>query len=237
MSALAIVALFMTASKGVFIIFSLMILLFPIVYFKGRIEKLMAFGVTILVIFAITVIGGHYLGRTYMIQRMSEVYQSGSNLVRYGSSVRYEEILDPTSVGRITPWVQSWPMIKASPIFGYGPGKSFLRQLGFVAYYREEFEFKNPFESSYLQILFRFGLVGVFINFGLMIHFINLNRRVAAMKDCPKELYRVSSVGVIFGLLLFVIFLNTDCIYNINLMAPVYASAAIAASYFNTRAG
>ena len=231
---LALVALFMTASKGVFIIFSIMILLFPLVYFKGRINKLIAFGVTLLVIFTITAIGWPYLRETYMIQRMGEVYQSASNLSRYGLKARPEEILDPTSIGRITPWIQSLPMIKASPIFGYGPGKTFMRQIGFVAHYKEEFEFKNPFESSYLQIMFRFGLVGVLINFGLMIHFIFMHRKVARMKDCPKELYRVASVGVIYGLLLFVIFLNTDCIYNINLMAPVYASAGLAISYLNS---
>ena len=230
--ALAMVALFMTATKGSFIVFIIMIVIFPLVYFRWLGVRLVFTGVTILMLVLITVIGWPVLRDTYMIQRMQSVYESGQRLVMYGFKARPEEVLDETSIGRIAPWVQTLPMIEASPIFGYGPGKSFITQLGL--HYKKEFEFKNPFESSYLQISFRFGLLGIIINLGLLIHFLILQRRIIRLEDCPVELYRVASSHIVYGLLLFLIFFNTDCIYNINLMAPLYASAGIGESFLSS---
>ena len=228
---LALIALFMTATKGSFIVFIIMIVMFPLVYFRAPVYKLIFTGIAIVLLALITIVGWQYLNETYMIQRMQSVYQSGQKLAIYGFKARPEEVLDETSIGRIAPWVQTWPLIKASPIFGYGPGKSFVRQLGL--HYKKEFEFKNPFESSYLQITFRFGLLGILVNFGLLFHFLLLQRKIIKLKDCPVELYRVASAHIIFGILLLIIFFNTDCIYNINLMAPIYASAGISSSYLS----
>ncbi|MBU1023183.1 O-antigen ligase family protein [bacterium] len=226
---LAVVALFMVASKGTFILFLLMIFLFPIIYFRSPTVKFASLGAIVVIVTVFTILSWSLLSQTYMMKRMESVFRSAKAVATFGTSTRPEEVLDETSIGRVAPWVRSAPMIKASPILGYGPGKTLMKELGYQ--YRETQSFKNPFESSYLQIVFRFGLIGVIVNFGLMLNFILMHLKVIRLKECPTEFYRIASVGVIFGLLLYVIFLNTDCIFNIRLMAPVYAAAGISASF------
>lgn len=225
---LALIALFMTATKGSFIVFLILLVIFP---FSLRIRperKMIYLAAYIPTLVLIVLLSTFLLHETYMLERMQSVGNSVKNIFQYGTSVRLEQVLDETSIGRLAPWVQFYPQIKQSPVFGYGPGKVLMRESGIQ--YRESQTFKNPFESSYLQITFRFGLIGLILNLGLIIHFIRIQQGLLKRKDLPVEIYRLATAHVLYSILLFLIFFNTDCIFNINLMVPVYASAGIGGS-------
>ncbi len=226
---LAVVAVFMTGSKGAFIVFVMLILIFPAVFFVNLSKKAMGTVVSVTVLFVITIISMPFIGETFMMQRMKSVQDSVVNIVKYGGNVRMEEVLDETSIGRIAPVIYMMPKMQESPILGFGPSKSILHEQSF--YLSEEESFKNPFESTYLSLAFRFGVVGLFLGLAIMAHIILLMIRALKTKNIPLEYHQIASANLAFCLLSLVIFLNTDSIYNMRLMFSIYAVSGIIASY------
>ncbi|MCD6218303.1 O-antigen ligase family protein [bacterium] len=226
---LAVVAVFMTGSKGAFIVFVMLILIFPAVFFVKTSKKIIGTVVSVTALVVISIISMPFIGETFMMQRLKSVQDSVMNIARYGANVRMEEVLDETSVGRMAPVMYMMPKLIESPILGFGPSKSILHEQSY--YLSEEEKFKNPFESSYLSLVFRFGVVGLFFGLAIIAHIVLLMIRVLQTKNIPVEYHQIASANLAFCLLSLVIFLNTDAIYNMRLMFSIYAASGIIASY------
>lgn len=225
---LAIAALFMTGTKTSFVLFLVLIVIFPYFFYRQFKLKILSMASMAVILALLTIMIWPWIQDSYMLTRITSIGNSAVNVASYGTSVKPEEYLDETSIGRVALWYMAWPRVVESPIMGWGPGKQFLRTEG---YFTEEGETEIRFESSYLHILVRYGLIGIFLNFGLYLYMMNIQRKILKLDDTPQTLRRVSVAHYSFGWLLLVAFLMADFIFNLKLMAPLYASAGIGASY------
>lgn len=230
---LMLVILFMVGSKSAFVFFIMIFVFFPACYYYGTLRKLIASSAALVALVIVAFLVMPYLSDTTMMKRMETVQNSVMNVVYYGLDVQLEDVLDETSVGRYAPWIVAMPKIKASPIFGYGPGKNIIYDIS--SYYgsniREEEKFKNPFESDALEIAFRYGAVGLLIYACLICHLIYLFYLLCRMRDTPIELRRISSASLMFCLLLILIVFNSNPINSMRIMFSIYAAAGIVTSY------
>lgn len=229
LSILGIIALFLCGSKGAFIIFILMIVIFPMVFYIDPAKRTMGTVTALVGLILISILSMPLIGDTFMMQRMESVQDSISTIIVNKGNVQLEDVLDETFVGRYAPWVFVWPKIMASPILGYGPAKSILHEQSF--HLSEEESFKNPFESTYLSLMFRFGLLGLIVGIGLLFHIIGLMKKLLKTKDIPIEYHQIASANYAFCILMLITFFNTDAIYNMRIMFSIYAVAGIIASY------
>jgi O-antigen ligase len=224
---MALVALIMTGTKTSFVLFLILIVIFPLIFFRQFRYKLVSMATMIITLALLTMFLWPWIQDSPMIVRMTSFSNSVLNVARYGTSVKAEEYLDETSISRVALWYMAWPRIVESPIMGWGPGKQFLRTEGYLA---KEGEYDIRFDSSYLQIVVRYGLVGIFFNFAVILYMMFIQGKVLKLNDTSSELRRVSSAHYAFGWLLLIAFLTWDFIYNIQIMAPLFASAGISAS-------